>query len=97
MKSKSLPIPGGSEVRNGQGRQLIPSAKIMESANPAEEELAENFKDKRAMTWAEHRTIIKHEYHPERRAYNECCWHLGRSQTDVANLAAEDIDWTTGG
>jgi hypothetical protein len=29
----------------------------------------------------------------ERRAFYECCWHLGGAQTDIANLSADDIDW----
>jgi hypothetical protein len=29
---------------------------------------------------------------PERRAFYECCWHLGGAQSDVAELTAEDID-----
>jgi len=28
-----------------------------------------------------------------RRNFYELCWHLGGSQSDIANLAAEDIDW----
>ena len=27
------------------------------------------------------------------RAFLWCCWHIGGSQSDVANLKAEDIDW----
>jgi len=53
------------------------------------------FKEKRAVTWAEHEAIIAGELNPERRAYYECCWHLGAAQADVANLSAEDIDWQT--
>jgi len=53
------------------------------------------FKEKRAVTWAEHQAIVAGELNPERRAYYECCWHLGAAQTDVANLSAEDIDWQT--
>jgi hypothetical protein len=53
------------------------------------------FKEKRAVTWAEHRAITAGELNPERRAYYECCWHLGGAQTDVANLMAEDVDWQT--
>ena len=52
-----------------------------------------HFKEKRAVTWAEHQAIVAGELNPERRAYYECCWHLGAAQTDVANLTAEDIDW----
>src|SRR2546427_4687610 len=28
-----------------------------------------------------------------RRSFYELCWHLGGSQSDVANLNADDIDW----
>lgn len=52
-----------------------------------------SFKEKRAVTLAEHMSITSGEHNPERRAYYECCWHLGAAQTDVANLTAEDIDW----
>jgi integrase len=52
-----------------------------------------HFKEKRAVTAAEHDAITTGEANPERRAYYECCWHLGAAQTDVANLNAEDIDW----
>jgi len=51
------------------------------------------FKAKRAVTLAEHQAIVAHESNPERRAYYECCWHLGGAQTDIANLTAKDIDW----
>ena len=48
---------------------------------------------KRAITIEEHHLIIEREKNPERRDFYELCWHVGGSQTDVANLAAEDIDW----
>ena len=51
------------------------------------------FKEKRAVTWEEHSAIVAAENNPERRAYYECCWHLGAAQSDIANLTAEDIDW----
>lgn len=51
------------------------------------------FKEKRAVTAEEHRKIVANEQNTERRAYYECCWHLGGAQTDVAHLTAEDIDW----
>jgi hypothetical protein len=53
------------------------------------------FKEKRAVTWAEHQAIIVGELNPERRAYYEWSWYLGAAQTDVANLSADDIDWQT--
>jgi integrase len=51
------------------------------------------FKEKRAITLKEHQAIIGNEQNPERRAFYEFCWHLGGAQSDVASLAAEDIDW----
>ena len=51
------------------------------------------FQPKRAITFEEHQLIVEREKNPERRNFYELCWHLGGSQTDVANLAAEDIDW----
>jgi integrase len=51
------------------------------------------FQPKRAITLEEHQLIIEREKNPERRSFYELCWHLGGSQTDIANLKAEDIDW----
>jgi len=51
------------------------------------------FEPKRAITLAEHQRIIDQERNPEFLAYYELLWHLGGSQSDVANLCAEDIDW----
>ena len=51
------------------------------------------FKEKRAITLAEHEQIIAREPNPERRQFYELCWHLGGSQGDIASLRAEDIDW----
>jgi len=48
---------------------------------------------KRAITLEEHQRIIEREKNPERRNFYELCWHLGGSQSDVAHLNAEDIDW----
>lgn len=47
--------------------------------------------EKRAITAAEHHAILAHEHNPARRAYYDCCWHLGGAQTEVAELDAEDI------
>jgi integrase len=52
------------------------------------------FQPKRAITLAEHQLILEREKNPERRSFYEMCWHLGGSQTDIANLTAENIDWT---
>ena len=51
------------------------------------------YRQKRAITWEEHRRIVDREQNPERRAYYDLCWLLGGSQGDMASLNAEDIDW----
>ena len=51
------------------------------------------YKGKRGVTVEEHKFIIEREQNPERRAFYELCWHLGGSQTDIACLHAEDVDW----
>lgn len=50
-------------------------------------------KEKRAITLDEHRAIVARETNPERRAFYELEWHLGASQSDLAFLQAENIDW----
>lgn len=50
-------------------------------------------KSKRAITLEEHQKIVAREQNEERRDFYELCWELGGSQTDVANLGAEDVDW----
>jgi len=52
------------------------------------------YQPKRAITADEHRQIIAGERNAERRNFYELCWHLGGSQTDIANLEAENIDWS---
>ena len=52
------------------------------------------FGDKRAVTQEEHAAIIKGEPNAEKRGFYELLWHLGGSQSDVATLRAENIDWT---
>jgi hypothetical protein len=42
------------------------------------------FKEKRAITLAEHEAIIKRETNRERRDFYELLWHTGASQTDAA-------------
>lgn len=49
--------------------------------------------EKRAITLAEHHRILEREQNLERRAFYALCWFLGGSQSDVANLSAENIDW----
>ena len=51
------------------------------------------FKEKRAITSAEHQEIINREHNAATRAYYQLLWHLGGSQTDIATLTADDIDW----
>src|SRR6266478_4011745 len=51
------------------------------------------YQPKRAITFEEHQLIIDREKNPERRNFYELCWHLGGSQSDIAHLKAEDIDW----
>lgn len=51
------------------------------------------FKEKRAITPTEHHAIVTGEQNAERRAFYECCWHIGGAQSDIAALSAEDIDW----
>jgi integrase len=52
------------------------------------------FKERRGITFEEHQKILACEHNPELHDYYEMLWHLGGSQTDVASLRAEDIDWT---
>lgn len=49
--------------------------------------------EKRGITQEEHEKIIARETNPERRDYYELLWYIGGSQTDVAHLHAEDINW----
>jgi integrase len=51
------------------------------------------FKDKRAITWEEHQAIVARELNPERKAFYKLAWHMGASQSDLAALEAENIDW----
>jgi integrase len=50
-------------------------------------------KERRAITFEEHQRIIKRGRNPEIRAYYQLLWHLGGSQTDIADLTADGIDW----
>ena len=54
---------------------------------------AVNFKEKRAIRWEEHQAIIAREPNRERKAFYQLAWHLGASQSDLAFLEAENIDW----
>jgi hypothetical protein len=48
---------------------------------------------KRGVTLNEHQKILAREGNEERRDFYELCWHLGGSQSDIADLYAEDVDW----
>ena len=50
-------------------------------------------KPKRAVTEAEHRRIIQSELNAERRDYYELLWETGASQSDAANLTADNMQW----
>jgi integrase len=52
-----------------------------------------HFSEKRAITIEEHEAIVAHETNPERKAFYQLAWHLGASQSDLAFLDAERIDW----
>jgi len=54
---------------------------------------AVRYEEKRAITFDEHRRIVEAENNAERRAFFELAWHLGASQSDLANLHAESVDW----
>src|SRR5277367_5118537 len=51
------------------------------------------FKEKRGITLAEHLAIVAREQNPERKAFYKLAWHLGASQSDLAFLEAENVDW----
>jgi hypothetical protein len=38
-------------------------------------------------------SIVPREKNPERKAFYQLAWHLGASQSDLAHLQAEDVDW----
>lgn len=54
---------------------------------------AVEFGEKRAITLAEHLAIVAREQNPERKAYYRLAWCLGASQTDLALIEAENVDW----
>ena len=53
-----------------------------------------HFKMKRAITWAEHQAIVAREPNIELRTFYELLWETGGSQSDIATLNADNIDWT---
>lgn len=54
---------------------------------------AVHYKEKRAITLAEHQRIVAAEVNLERKLLYQLCWHLGGSQSDIALLKGEDVDW----
>jgi len=51
------------------------------------------YREKRAISREEHEAIVARETNPERQALYQLAWHLGASQSDIAHLEAENIDW----
>jgi integrase len=51
------------------------------------------FKEKRAITLEEHRAIVAREMNGERRAFYELAWRTGASQSDIAFLESDNVDW----
>jgi len=54
---------------------------------------AVKFKEKRSITLEEHQAIVDREKNPERKAFYQLAWHLGASQSDIAFLEGQNIDW----
>lgn len=51
------------------------------------------YKLRRGITWDEHHKIVSTEVSEERRLFYEVLWETGGSQSDIACLKADDIDW----
>jgi hypothetical protein len=51
------------------------------------------FNAKRAITSEEHQAVLAQEKNPEYYKHYQLLWHLDGSQSDVANLCAENVDW----
>jgi integrase len=49
---------------------------------------------KRAITLSEHEAIVAREPNAEKRQFYKLMWHLGGSQSDIACMNAENIDWS---
>ena len=50
-------------------------------------------KRRRGITLEEHQSVVAAERHAERKLFYQLLWETGASQSDAANLTAEDIDW----
>jgi integrase len=53
------------------------------------------YKQKRAITKAEHKSIVARETNEERKSFYQMAWHLGASQSDLAFLEGENFDRKT--
>jgi len=51
------------------------------------------YQEKRAITLEEHNKILAGEQNPEWKAFYRLLWHVGGSQSDIACLNAEDVNW----
>ncbi len=51
------------------------------------------YAEKRAIQLGEHMSILLHEKNVEKNKFWDLSWHLGASQTDMAWLHGEDINW----
>jgi hypothetical protein len=51
------------------------------------------YKQKRGVTWEEHRLLVDTEKNAERKAFLELAWHVGAAQIDLMLLTVENIDW----
>ena len=51
------------------------------------------YAEKRGITWEEHGKILAGERDAEWKAFYNLLWHTGGSQSDIASLKAEDIEW----
>ena len=49
---------------------------------------------RRALTAAEHQTLVEAAHDPEWKLYLQLLWFTGASQTDGANLTDKNVDWT---
>jgi integrase len=54
---------------------------------------AVTFKAKRGIRLEEHQAIVAREQNAERKAFYQLAWYLGASQTDLALLNAENVNW----
>jgi hypothetical protein len=52
------------------------------------------YKNERAIKLEEHKRIVARETHEERKDCYELLWELGGSQSDIACLENDDIDWS---